>query len=121
MSVAEIFQTMEYGPAPEPAAPAQEWLERHGPALGLVINHEVVPPRDGEYFASINPATGRPLIRVAQAGPADVDAAVDAARAAFPAWSRTPGHVRARYLYALARQVQKHSRLLAVLETIDNG
>jgi aldehyde dehydrogenase (NAD+) len=46
---------------------------------------------------------------------------VRAAREAFPAWSATPGHVRARYLYALARQVQKHARLLAVLETLDNG
>ncbi len=44
-----------------------------------------------------------------------------AARSAFPSWSKTPGHVRARYLYALARQVQKHARLLAVLETMDNG
>src|SRR5207302_5960436 len=61
------------------------------------------------------------LARVAQGSVEDVDAAVQAARAAFPAWSATPGHVRARYLYALARQIQKHSRLFAVLESLDNG
>jgi aldehyde dehydrogenase (NAD+) len=58
---------------------------------------------------------------VAQAGAEDVDAAVGAARAAFPGWSATPGHLRARHLYALARQVQRHARLLAVLESLDNG
>ena len=47
--------------------------------------------------------------------------AVKAARAALPAWQALTGHQRARYLYALARQVQKHSRRLAVLETMDNG
>src|ERR687884_66678 len=121
MSVADIFETMTYGPAREPTAPALDWLERHAPALHLVIANRSVPPLGGEYFESVNPATGRPLIKIAQASAADVDAAVKAARAASETWSRTPGHVRARYLYALARQVQKHARLLAVLETLDNG
>src|SRR2546430_13239037 len=75
MSVADIFETMAYGPAPESAAPALEWLERHAPALHLVIENRSVPPRTGEYFESVNPATGRPLIKIAQAGPADADPA----------------------------------------------
>ena len=120
-SIAEIFDTMAYGPAPESAAPAQAWLAAHAPRLKLLVNGTWRDPADGEHFESVNPATAQPLIAVAQAGQADVDAAVAAAREAFPAWSATPGHVRARYLYALARQVQKHSRLLAVLETLDNG
>src|SRR5205085_7863947 len=118
MSIADIFETMTYGPARESTAPALDWLERHAPALHLVIANRSVPPLSGECFESVNPATGRPLIKIAQAGAADVDAAVAAARAASATWSRTPGHVRARYLYALARQVQKHARLLAVLETL---
>ena len=121
MSVAEIFETMAYGPAPESAAEANKWLNVHRPALGHFIDNNVVPPRAGEYFESVDPATGKMLIRVAQGGAADVDAAVAAARAAFPAWSSAPGHVRARHLYALARTVQRHARLLAVLETLDNG
>ncbi|WIG60674.1 MAG: Aldehyde dehydrogenase [Ktedonobacterales bacterium] len=120
-SVAEIFETMEYGPAPESSDPARAWLAAHAPRLRLFIGNEWREPSTGEYFASVNPATAQPLIEVAQAGAADVEAAVRAAREAFPAWSATPGHVRARYLYALARQIQKHSRLLAVLETMDNG
>jgi len=119
--VAAIFESMEYGPAPESAAPALEWLAAHGPRLPHFIANEWRTPSAGEYFASVNPATGKPLIEVAQGSAADVAAAVAAARAAYPAWSATPGHTRARYLYALARQVQKHARLLAVLETLDNG
>jgi aldehyde dehydrogenase (NAD+) len=118
-SVAELFETMAWGPAPEAAEPALAWLDGHARRFGHFV--------DGKWraatstFTVSNPANRQPLAEVAQGTPKDVDAAVKAARKAFPAWSATPGHVRARYLYALARQVQKHSRLFAVLETLDNG
>jgi aldehyde dehydrogenase (NAD+) len=121
MSIAEIFETMEYGPAPESASPAVRWLEDHGRRTGLYVDGAWREPAEGEWFDTINPATNQPLAKVAQAGRADVDAAVAAARAAQPAWEALGGHGRARYLYALARQVQKHSRLFAVLESMDNG
>ncbi|HXT38085.1 MAG TPA: aldehyde dehydrogenase family protein [Chloroflexota bacterium] len=121
MSVAEILETMAYGPAPEAAAPAQAWLAQHDGRFDMFIDNRWVPPRDGVYFDSVNPGNGKQLASIAQAGPTDVDAAVQAAAAAQPAWAALPGHARARYLYALARQVQKQSRLLAVLETLDNG
>ena len=76
---------------------------------------------DGGAFESKNPATGELLASIEIASAANVDAAVRAARAALPGWQALTGHQRARYLYALARQVQKHSRRLAVLETLDNG
>ncbi len=117
--VAEIFESMAYGPAPESPTIAQDWLKEHGPQMKMYIGGEWVSGDD--HFDSVNPATGKPLIQVAQASKANVDAAVKAARAAFKSWGKTPGHVRARYLYALARQVQKHARLLAVLESMDNG
>ncbi|MFI5274866.1 MAG: aldehyde dehydrogenase family protein, partial [Ktedonobacterales bacterium] len=120
-TVADIFASMAYGPAPESPALANAWLAAHQPRLGLFIGGEFRAPSSGEYFASVNPATARPLIEIAQAGAADVEAAVAAAQTAFPAWSALSGHARARYLYAIARQIQKHSRLLAVLETMDNG
>jgi aldehyde dehydrogenase (NAD+) len=119
MRVAEIFETMEYGPAPEAAGPALAWLDRHDRTFGHFVGGAFVPGTG--HFDSVNPATGRTLARIAQATPEEVDAAVGAARAALPAWSARSGHERARCLYALARQVQKHSRLLAVLETLDNG
>ncbi len=121
MTVKEVFNTMEYGPAPESADAAREWLGRHKGRAELFIGGKFVRAKSGERFDTINPATKEMLASVAQAGEKDVDAAVAAARKAFPAWSGLSGHARARYLYALARQVQKHSRLFAVLETLDNG
>jgi aldehyde dehydrogenase (NAD+) len=119
-SVPEIFQTMAYGPAPESAGPANEWLERHGRRFGLFIGGAWTPA-GRETFDTLNPATGKPLAQLTQATPPDVDRAVRAARSAQPGWWALGGHARARYLYALARQVQKHSRLFAVLESLDNG
>jgi aldehyde dehydrogenase (NAD+) len=119
-SIPEIFQTMAYGPAPEGVGLANEWLEAHARRFGLFIGGEWTPA-GGEGFDTLNPATGKPLARVTQASPADVDRAVRAARKAQVGWWTLGGHGRARYLYALARQIQKHSRLFAVLESLDNG
>ncbi len=121
MSIAEKFVSMEYGPAPEDPKEARAWLERHGRRFQLFIGGAWQPPAAGEYFDTIDPSTGEKLASVAQGGAADVDAAVKAARAASSKWRTLSSHTRARYLYALARLVQKHSRLLAVLETMDNG
>ncbi len=121
MSIAEKFVAMEYGPAPEDPKEAQAWLERHGRRFGHFINGAWQAPATGEYFDTLDPSNGEKLASVAQGSSADVEAAVRAARAAFPKWHALTSHVRARYLYALARLVQKHSRLLAVLETMDNG
>ena len=121
MAVREILESLDWGPAPESDEFAREWLDEHGPDFGMYIDGGWVTPESGENFETHNPATGELLGTISQAGPDDVDAAVAAARAALPGWSSTEGHVRARYLYAIARQVQKHHRLLAVIETLDNG
>ena len=121
MDVAEIFETLEYGPAPESTREAMQWLDRFDRRFGLFIDGEWQMPRDAEMFETANPATGKPIAQVTQASADDVDAAVAAARKAFPKWQALGDHGRARYLYALARQVQKHSRLFAVIESLDNG
>jgi aldehyde dehydrogenase (NAD+) len=121
MSIAEKFLTMEYGPAPEDPKEALSWLDRHKRQFGHFINGTWAQPSAGHYFETADPSTGEKLAAVAQGSAADVDTAVKAARAALPQWQALTPHARARYLYALARQVQKHSRLLAVLETMDNG
>ena len=121
MSIAEKFMTMEYGPAPEDPREALAWLDRHQRRFGHFINGAWQPPAAETYFDTADPSTGEKLAAVAQGSAADVDRAVKAARAALPAWQSLTPHARARYLYALARQVQKHSRWLAVLETLDNG
>jgi len=120
-TIAEIFETLEYGPAPESADAAQAWLEARGREILPFIGGEFRKPADGEWFETLNPATAKPLARVFQCGAAEVDAAVDAARAAQGPWWDLGGHGRARHLYAIARNVQKNARLLAVLETLDNG
>src|SRR5438105_637184 len=120
-TVSEIFETMAYGPAPESNKQAREWLEKHAREFGLFIGGRWVKGESGESFDVLNPATTERLARVTQAGPGDVDAAVAAARRALPGWSGLAGHARARHLYALGRAVQKHARLLAVLESLDNG
>jgi len=121
MSIAEKFVAMEYGPAPEDPKEAMAWLGRHGGRFGLFIGGAWHAPAAGEYFDTLDPSNGEKLAAAAQGSSADIDAAVSAARAAFPTWRALTPHARARYLYALARLVQKHSRLLAVLETMDNG
>lgn len=120
-AIAEIFQTMTYGPAPEAADTAYKWLDAYERKFGLFINNKWAEPKAGGYLTSNNPANGDPLAQVADAGKTDVDAAVAAARSAFVSWSGLGGHARARHLYAIARNIQKHYRLLAVLETLDNG
>ena len=121
MSIAEKFVSMEYGPAPEDPKEASAWLERYGRRFGHFIHGAWQQPAEGHYFDTVDPSNGEKLASVAQGSAADVDAAVKAARAASPQWLALTPHARARYLYALARLVQKHSRLLAVLETMDNG
>jgi aldehyde dehydrogenase (NAD+) len=121
MSIVEKFMTMEYGPAPEDPREALAWLDRHQRRFGHFINGEWHAPVAEGYFETADPSNGEKLAMVAQGSAADIDKAVKAARAALPAWQALTPHARARYLYALARQVQKHSRWLAVLETMDNG
>jgi aldehyde dehydrogenase (NAD+) len=120
-SIVEEFYNMEYGPAPEDTKEVDRWLDAHKRSFGHYIDGAWQKPTSSEYFATSDPATGDKIAEVAYGDAADVDAAVTAARKALPAWQALSGHQRARYLYALARQVQKHSRRLAVLETIDNG
>src|SRR3989441_7895646 len=121
MSIVEKFVSMEYGPAPEDPSEALAWLDRHERRFGHFINGVWQPPAAGGYFSTADPSTGEKLATVAQGSPADVDSAVKAARAALGPWQALTPHGRARYLYALARQIQKHSRRLSVLETMDNG
>ena len=112
---------MEYGPAPESATAAMEWLDTHKRIFKLFINGKWRAPASKKYFDSINPSNTEHLAKLAEANTTDVGRAVAAANEALPEWAALRPHIRARYLYALARQVQKHSRLFAVLESLDNG
>ncbi|MFN4191621.1 MAG: aldehyde dehydrogenase family protein [Tabrizicola sp.] len=119
MTIKEIFDSMAYGPAPESAAEAMAWLAGHNHAFGHWIDGGFTRP--GQTFPTTNPATAKHLAEITRGTEADVAQAVAAARRAQPKWAALPAHKRAQYLYALARLTQKHARLLAVLETLDNG
>jgi aldehyde dehydrogenase (NAD+) len=121
MEVKAYFETMDYGPAPESAEQAEEWLQQRDRRLQHFIGGEWVAPDSGEYFDSLNPSSGAVIARVADGTEPDVAHAVGAAADALEGWVALGGHGRARLLYALARQIQKHSRLFAVLESLDNG
>jgi aldehyde dehydrogenase (NAD+) len=118
--IAQIFETLEYGPAPEGPQPALDWLAAHGNAFGHFIDGAWTKP--GKTFASENPASGAVLAQVTDGTADDVNAAVKAARKAFPGWAALSGYQRGKYLYAIARARSRSMRaLFAVLETIDNG
>ena len=121
MGIAEKFVAMEYGPSLEDPKDALLWLDSHQRRFLHFVGGLWQEPAASAFFDSTNPAAGEKIAAVAQGSAADVDAAVQAARKALPHWQSLTPHVRARFLYALARAIQKHSRRLAVLETLDNG
>ncbi|MFE6337064.1 aldehyde dehydrogenase family protein [Streptomyces sp. NPDC057798] len=111
--MASVF---EYAPAPESRS-----VVDIAPSYGLFVDGEFVEAADGKVFKTVSPSTEEVLSEIAQAGEADVDRAVKAARKAFEKWSALPGSERAKYLFRIARIIQERSRELAVLETLDNG
>ncbi|MEC8404584.1 MAG: aldehyde dehydrogenase family protein, partial [Verrucomicrobiota bacterium] len=121
MKVTDILETMDYGEAPESPQPALDWVATHQGDFGLFIDGDFIKPKGRASFKSYNPANGELLAHLCQSEQVDVDTAVAAARAAQGSWESIGGPARAKYLYGIARLVQKHTRLFAVLETLDNG
>ena len=121
MKIKEIYKTMSYGPAPETASEAIHFLDSYKRNFKLFIDGQWKAAHSKKSFDSINPSNKEKLAILSEANEKDVDAAVQAAKKALPKWAALTAHQRARYLYAIARQIQKHSRLFAVLESMDNG
>ncbi|WP_435658054.1 aldehyde dehydrogenase family protein [Brucella pituitosa] len=119
--IKDILKTMEYGPSPEANGDVNLWLEQHGRSFGHYINGAFVKPEGRKAISVANPANGDKLADIICGNADDVDQAVKAARTAFGKWSKLSGYERAKYLYAIARHIQKRERFLAVLETMDNG
>lgn len=121
MSVAHYFETMDYGTAPEADTEARAWLLKHNHRLGHFIDGRFVASSSKASFETKEPASGKTLASIAKGTKTDIAKAVMAARRAQPKWAKLGGAARARHLYALARMVQRHARLFAVLESLDNG
>lgn len=116
--IEEILRSMDYGDSPESPEQALNWITSNQPLKAYI---------DGQWnetgctFSTINPTTCKALAEVFLCTSAEVNLAVTAAKEAFPKWRALSGHGRAKYLYAIARSIQRHSRLFSVIESLDNG
>ena len=121
MTILESFDKLDYSEALESSSEAQKWLEDNGRRFGQFINGKFISQNDAEIIASLDPSNGDLLANIEIASNSQLNTAVKAARQAQPNWQALGGHGRAKVLYALARLIQKNARLIAVLETLDNG
>lgn len=121
MSITEIFHSMEYGTAPESAEKATQWLGENKNTFNHFINGQWQTPATKNYVDSNNPCNNTFIAKVADGNEQDVNEAVAAATEATKHWQGLSNHERSKYLYAIARQIQKHARLFSVLESLDNG
>lgn len=121
MNILERYHAMEYGPAPEARNEADAWLAARDFSKALFIGGEWKASGGSKTFDTSDPSSGKLLAKVSDAGAADIDAAVSAAAKALPKWSASSGYSRAKVLYSVGRAMQRHQRLFAVLESIDNG
>ncbi|RVD57964.1 aldehyde dehydrogenase family protein [Mesorhizobium sp. M2D.F.Ca.ET.185.01.1.1] len=121
MNILERYHAMEYGPAPEARNEADAWLAGRDFSKALFIDGAWKAAASGKTFETSEPSSGKLLAKISDAGAADIDAAVQAATKALPKWSASSGYARAKVLYAIGRAMQRHQRLFAVLESIDNG
>ena len=121
MTILKSFDNLEYSEAFESSKEAHAWLEKNNRRFGQLINGQFVSNNKSDLIATLDPSNGELLANIEIANSKQLDSAVSAARKAQPAWEDLGGHKRAKVLYALARLIQKHSRLIAVLESLDNG
>lgn len=85
------------------------------------IGGEWTPPVKGQYFENVTPVTGKVFCEVARGTAEDIDAALDAAWKAAPAWGATSAAERALVLHRIADRMEENLEMLAVAETWDNG
>ncbi|MBT1157969.1 aldehyde dehydrogenase family protein [Aminobacter anthyllidis] len=121
MNILERYHAMDYAPAPEARSEADAWLAGRDFSKSLFIAGEWRAAADEKTFDTEDPSSGKLLAKVSDASAADIETAVAAARKALPKWSAASGYERAKVLYAIGRAMQRHQRLFAVLESLDNG
>ncbi len=119
--VIKNFQNITYGPAPEDSKEVTNWIKNLKNPNNIFINGKFVKSFSSKKLNIINPSTNKKIATLSVASKKDVNAAVSAAKKAHIKWSKLSSFDRSKYLYALARLIQKNSRFISVLETIDNG
>ena len=88
---------------------------------GNYINGKFVEPKSGKYFDNVSPINNEKICSVARSNEKDVDAALDAAHAAFSEWGKTDITTRSNILNKIADVIEKNLNLLATAECLDNG
>ena len=121
MTLLKSFEDLDYSEALESNKEAQDWLESNNRRFGQLINGKFVSVKNAKLIESLNPSTSELLAHIEIANSDQLESAVKSARKAQPSWEKIGGHGRAKALYALARLMQKHARIISVLETLDNG
>ena len=121
MKLSKSIEQLEYSQALESDKEAIEWLDKHGRRFGQFIGGEFLFDKKADQINVINPSDSSVLASIEVADDKTVDLAVSAAGKSQKSWYKAGGHARAKVLYALARLIQKHSRVISVLETLDNG
>ncbi len=119
--VIKNFQNISYGPAPEDSKEVNSWIKNLKNPNNHFMNGKFVKSSSSKKLNIINPSTNKKIATLSVASKKDVNAAVSAAKKAHVKWSKLSSFDRSKYLYALARLIQKNSRFISVLETIDNG
>jgi len=115
------FKNIKYGPAPEDDKEVIVWINKLSSPNKNYIDGKWTSSKSSKKIQVINPSNKKKLFNLSVSSKKDVDSAVNAASKAHSKWSKLSPYKRSQFLYALARLIQKHSRFLAVLETIDNG
>ena len=119
--VIKNFQNISYGPAPEDSKEVNIWIDKLKKPNNIFINGKFTKSSSSKKLDILNPSTNKKIGKLSVASKKDVNNAVSAAKKAHVKWSKLSSFERSKYLYALARLIQKNSRFLSVLETIDNG
>lgn len=91
------------------------------PQYDNFIGGKFVAPVKGEYFDNVSPIDGKVFTKAARSGAEDIELALDAAHAAFPAWSKSSAAYRSGLLLKIAQVMEDNLEYLAIIETIDNG
>ena len=115
------FEKVKYGPAPEDSQEVLQWINSLPNPNKNFVNGEWKKSFSKKTLKAINPANNKKLFNLSIGSKKDIDEAIKIAKKSFVKWSKLKPFERSKYLYALARLIQKHSRFLSVLESIDNG
>ena len=121
MTLMDSFKDLEYSQAMESDAIAIEWLKKNKNRFGQYIDGKFISQKNAKLIDVTSPNDSTLLAKIETADNNQIEKAVEAAIRSQKSWFDMGGHERAKILYSLARSLQKHARLAAVLETLDNG